>query len=326
MNKDEIIDLKPINNYSITAKIIQTLTRQESSFPFNKYIEYKVYLTSSNSKNWILRKRYKCFKELHSNLKKKVINLPKFPEKKLFNMTQNTILERKSLLENYLNYILNNLNLTLFPKILDFIEVEKEELILSRTSIEPTKRNPYSHRRSKSFTILEENFFSNYVEADLNPIEDFLLNLEEKTEEKSKVIKKFWKFLQKQKDWPKFKREDILKLFYGNGNRLKGVLFHCGNTEENDLGAETCLQFLANLLRYEFNPECEMYVYVLKMAKLNHIMKINFNYHLKSKKNNKDCFQILKYVVIEDKAMITKKIFEDPEIEKLYENWLISQV
>ena len=160
MFKDDCIEYSPIINSIINAKIIKTITREEQNFPFKRYIEYNIYL-SSTVKNWLIRKRYKCFEKLNSDLQKKVKSLPKFPEKKLFNMNKSTIVKRKLLLEEYLNYILNKLCLTQYSNILDFIGMEKEEALLFTTQIQKINRTPFMHRKSKSFTILKEYYFNN---------------------------------------------------------------------------------------------------------------------------------------------------------------------
>jgi hypothetical protein len=323
MNKD---DSEGSENM-IKAKIVQATVQEEETFPFKKFIQYRISLVS-NFKKWELKKRYKCFEQLHSELSKKVKNLPKFPEKKLFNMTESTISERKHLLEQYLNFILNKLYLNEFPIILEFINIEKEELTVllrscSSEEVKKDNRGRYKPRRSRSFIELKDDFFKNLEESN-NPIlvlEEFLNDLEEKSEEKCIIINNFWGYLQNQKRWPKFKREDILKLFFGNGNKLKGVLFHCGNFEENDLGAEKCIQFLANLLKFEFNPEREFYVNILKMANLEHLQNMNLTAHVKSKKYNKECFQILSVVLNEEKGITFRKLINDKETEESFVNW-----
>lgn len=324
MNKDESQSVS-----LISAKIIKTSTRQEETFPFKKYIEYKVSLTSE-IKTWNIKKRYKCFEQLHTELSKKVKHLPRFPEKKLFNMTESTISERRSLLEAYLNFIFNKLNFSQFPIILEFIEMEKEEFALlmkSPTQIEKPKKNKegvFKHRKSKSFTLVKDDFFKELEQPQRNPfdiIENFLVDLEDKTEEKYSTIRDFWEFLQKQKQWPKFKREELLKLMFGNGSKLRGVLFHCGNIEENDLGAEQCLHFLANLLTFEYNPDCEVYISIVKMAKLEHINSINLKSHLQIKKNQKDCFTVINVLINDDKGITLQKLVEDENIEQQFLIW-----
>ena len=62
------------------------------------------------------------------------------------------------------------------------------------------------------------------------------------------------------------------------------------------------------------------------MAKIDHIITLNFKAHLISKKNHKECFQILKYIINDDRAFIIKTIMNDEETENLFKNWEPSQI
>jgi len=317
--------IEGINVNLIDVKITKISTKKEEHFPFNKYVVYTITFNTF-LKEWEIKKRYKCFEQLHHELAKKVKNLPKFPEKRLFNFTEHTISERKTLLEVYLKYVLNNLNLINFPNLLSFIEIEKDELalLLRRPSSVQSSLNTRP-RKSKSFTILHENFFFGEENSPLDVIENFLNNLEQKYEEKSKIVHNFWEYLKKQTNWPCFKREDILKLFFGNGTTLNGLLYHCGKVEENNYGADECIHLVANLLRYEFNPECEYYINVLKMTRMDHLASMNLESHLKSKKNNQDCFTILSVVLNEEKGINLKKVTQNHEIEEQFKIWIETQ-
>ena len=199
------------------------------------------------------------------------------------------------------------------------------------------------------FKMQDKSGVNNEKSANMMVVEEFLRNLEYKFENKCDIIKTFEGFLKSKKSWPNFKREEISKLFYGDTfmssshlsnnslssdnssnskNYIKGLFFHIGNIEQNILGAETCLEFLCKLTDYEYNPDCEAYVYMLKTSKIEFLHSLRLNEHIKSNKNNISnfSFRILKAILNEDRAInskLKKLIGEDEIIGKFlywYEN------
>ena len=79
-------------------------------------------------------------------------------------------------------------------------------------------------------------------------------------------------------------KNEIYKLFFGTKSpEIKnGLIYHCGRVRQNILGAQACLNLLANLLDYEKNPECENYLVIFKMFHFGNIDQINLENHLKS--------------------------------------------
>lgn len=69
-----------------------------------KVIYYEVEITKRNSEKIILDKRYSDFNRLNKDLKKIFENLPNFPPKTLFNISDNPIelMKRRDMLHNYL--------------------------------------------------------------------------------------------------------------------------------------------------------------------------------------------------------------------------------
>lgn len=199
----------------------------------------------------------------------------------------------------------------------------------------------------------KQNYYSTFLEfklqdkaavfeksANLMVVEEFLRNLDFKFENKCEIVKTFEGFLKSKKNWPSFKKEEISRLFYGdtpnlnnlansvssdNSNnsklQLKGLFYHIGNTEQNVLGAEACLEFLGKLIDYEYNPDVDAYIFMLKTSKVENIITLRLNDHIKSNKINiiNICFRVIKAIVNEDKQMLTKLrkiICEDDIIDK----------
>jgi hypothetical protein len=355
----------------ITAKIQQHEVVRDSSLLGGKYILYCInFYTFYNQ--WTVKKRYSAFVDLHKALTVKINDLPELPPKRFFSMSDDTIKERKIMLEGYLNFIFKNINFCLYTDILEFIEMEKDLLCLlmkNNTMIENTSstavKRSYNLRKldgeltKKSRSVddhnLNENYYSTFLDykmekssseksANLLVIEEFLRNLEYKAENKYDVIKTFESFLKSKKNWPSFKKEEIQKLLYGDtvfvttagsfssessslsSKNLKGLLHHVGSIEANSLGAERCLEFLGKLIDYEFNPECDAYIYILKTARIEFLVAMQLNEHLRGGKTNTIliCNRILKSILSDDKFINSKlrKILKDDDLIEKFLNWL----
>jgi hypothetical protein len=380
MKKSFSTTFEEINDYKrlhISAKISSHEMVNEETFMGDKYVLYTVSIFTFY-KNWTLKKRYSNFVDLHKILQERIsaIKLVDFPPKRLFKNSENVIQERKHKLEGYLNFLFKNVNICSYEEILNFIEIEKDLLLLlmknntmieNRTSVamkryyslktnldsgvkkarsvdsifQPTKENYYSS--FLQYKMQEENI-TNEKSANMMVVEEFLRNLEFKFESKCDIIKTFEQFLKSKKQWPNFKREEICKLFYGetlansssdslssessslSRSYLKGLFFHIGNIEQNPLGAEACLEFLSKLIDYEFNPDCEAYIYLLKTSKIEHLQSLRLNDFILTNKTSTICicFRILKAIFSEDKklAQNIKKIISSESVAEKFFLWL----
>ena len=76
-----------------------------------KVIYYEVEITKLNSEKIVLDKRYSDFNRLNKDLKKIFENLPNFPSKTLFNISDNPVelMKRRDMLHNYLAVNKNSL-------------------------------------------------------------------------------------------------------------------------------------------------------------------------------------------------------------------------
>lgn len=376
----------------------------ESKFLRSKHVNYIIEINTFY-KNWTIKKRYSEFEDLNKILVTKISDLAEFPQKRLFSASEDTISERKKKFENYLNHIFKNINICIYPEILEFIKLEKDLLNLfminnsdlENTSNSAIKRNNILIRnnsksvcgdksfKSKSYEKeRQSNYFTSFLDYKLNGsdkkekitksanmlvIEEFLRNLEFKYENKLDIIKTFENFLKSKKNWPTFKLDELSKLFYGdmdiNGNRkynkekkdennnnlnntlnnttnnisnkdienikqekeiyLKGLIYHIGSLDENLLGAEACLEFLAKLINFEFNPECEAYIYMLKITKVDQLNNLKLIDHINNGKNNiiLASFNILNAILKDDRSfnIKLKKILNDEIIIERFLVW-----
>lgn len=396
--------------FHLTARIGSYEIVNDANFMTSKYIMYLITI-STYYKSWIVKRRYTQFEQLNSALCSKIQNLPLLPPKRLFSSSKETIKERKTKFEKYLNHIFKNCNVCLFPELLAFIEVDKELLVLylkSNSMIERStstavknyysmlKLNEETEKKPKSiddadikikrhntnyYTSLHDYKLNNEDEteksANMLVIEEFLRNLEQKWENRSDVVKTFEQFLKgnNNKQWLSFRKEEIQKLYFGEFNnpilgasnahlnginnnsnifatfaykesqnfslssnnssnisvskstQLKGLLHYIGNIEQNNIGSESCLEFLSKLLDYEFNPDCENYIFMLKYSKIENLLELNLQEHLNSNKPNvvQATFKILKAILSDDKYISVKAkrlIGEENSIK--FKTWLES--
>ena len=181
-------------------------------------------------------------------------------------------------------------------------------------------------------------------------IEEFLRNLTEQQSEQSTVVNTFISFIKEGGKWKKFTQDEIITLLIGTNEAgqkskfgsqstfsanefeetkygsmlststptpgpsqapLQGLLYHIGNFEKNYLGALKCLELLNKLIDYEFNPECELYIHLLKTRSVDTLLEMKLMDWIHKINNGKKflCYKILN-VFINDIDSIAKVIFK----------------
>jgi len=319
------------------AQIRQHEIKEEDTFPYSNYVLYKIDIIT-NIKEWYIYRRYSKFEELHSKLIGRIKLLPDFPEKKFFNLSTQIINARKKQLEYYLNFLFNNVDLYYFSEILEFIEFEEDLLMLleKKRSVTETPNNVFLNTKSfigktpsrnlnnllpKSKSqehFKEQNYYHVLVDyklsekntkgANMIVIEEFLKNLENILENKSAIIQNYENYLKSKSTWPYFKKEEIFKLFFGDklyNGKLMGLVYHVGQIDENKIGSEQCLNFVCKLISFEFNPDCENFILVLKKGRLEFLNSMNLVEHIKNKNGILNAYRILKIFYEDDE----KKLF-----------------
>lgn len=351
---ESIIKKERKSLFSISCKITNSETCPESFYiPFFKYVEY-VIIFRTNKKNWEIKKRFKDFDELHKKLSKKVKNLPKLPQKALFK-SEEILKDRKIKLQKYLTTLLSRDDIYNHDQIFDFIDLKKEDYLLMKDNLDDESSSPdrspyYSPCRrtsisafktvielkNKEDTIINDNFyysFLNYedeeskkeakrVNAAKKLVNDLLndLNSTKKNNNKSLIIEKFREeFLfnnYKRKNFS-FKNEDIYKLFFGDkATKKSGLLFHCGDINGNLLGAESCVEFLSNLVDFEYNLESEYFINILKLGKLDVFKQMNLNFHLASGKPNlfSSCCRLIRVILNDEKNITFENLLSQDDL------------
>lgn len=339
----------------IFASITEHTLKQDDKFPFTKYVLYRVDLISS-IKKWSVWKRYSNFEEFRDTIAKIVTQVPDFPEKKIFNTGSSIIFERKTQLQNFLNFLLTKEKVMCYSEIREFIELDMEtvRLILNKSNLEVTSNSLKSNTLLSSSEISKQetlssksmninNYYVQFLDyklADPNSkapymqlIEELLSNLEQKHQYKSTVIKNFDGFLKAKKSWPIFQKEEIQKLFFGEFDKkteefaFKGLLIHVGETEENQLGAEECLHFIIKLLECEYNPEYDKYLSILKGSiKKSYLESMNLLSHIHNNKVKIKAAAFKFLTHLDDKSQKSLKLFSECGLEEFYVNYNNSEL
>jgi len=349
--------------FNISCKITECNNCAESFLPFFTYVEYKINL-KTNKKKWEIKKRFKDFDELHIKLSKKVKNLPKLPQK-IFFKSEEMLNERKIKLQKYLTNLLIRDDVYNHDLIFDFIQLKKEDYLLMKDNIDDEMSSPenspyYSPKRlsninvfkslielkNKDDVVINDNFFYSFlnydeeeerkeslrINASKKLISDFLtdLNASKKNNNKSLIIEKFREeFLfknNKKKNFYIFKNEDIYKLFFGDRtNKKYGLIYHCGDINGNLLGAESCIEFLSNLVDYEYNLESEYFINILRLGKLENFKQMNLNFHLASGKPNlfNSSCKLVRAVLNEEKNVTFENLIGDEDIIEKVNNYFL---
>lgn len=349
-----------IDKFDITCNITGYNQCREKIFSFISYNEYSIIL-KTNKKKWEIKRRFNDFDELNSNLKKSNIkNLPKLPQKAIFK-TKIFIEERKSKLQKYLTNLLLRDDIYSIDSIFDFIELKKEEYLLMKSNIEDNDscpNSPYSglsastkctnfktfcDHKLKEETVIDDDFFySTFLNEEQSyenqtvktSIIEFLEELNSKNiKNKSQMIQEFrdnlFDGLRKKIPGFFYLNEDIYKLLFGDRSSKKfGLVFHCGEIKKNVLGAEKCIEFLSNLLDYEYNMESENFANILKIGKLDLFKQMNLKYHLSSDKSSlfPNCCRIIRSILNEEKKITLKSLLQNESLEKKVENFLFNRI
>lgn len=336
----------------VKCKNIDHQIQSERTFPFKKYVEYS-FKISTNYKKWTIFRRYTDFENLHKKLINRIPKIPNLPAKTFFNMNDKVIKERKMLLEEYLNNLFQIVNVSNYPDILEFIEIDKDLIVLliknnsmidtSNILLHPQMlyptRTKNGSKKSRSYDIMkQDNYYKSFLEykmsdksvqlleksASLMLIEELLYNLQNKSENQCNIIKTFQDYLKSKRNWPRFKSDEISRLFFGDKNN-KGLLYHSGRIEHNLIGSISCLEFLAKLVDFEFNPDCELFSSVLKTLTKEQFLSMDINSHLKSNKPSvvESSFKILKALTDDNNtSTLLKEFIKDKEIMNKYYSWL----
>ncbi len=121
-----------LNTRIITrVTIVNTKLINTSGFLNSEYILY-IFKVITPFKSWYIKKRYSEIKSLFDYLvsQNPKLKFPVFPPKRILSTKESTIIERKNGFEELFFFILDNIEILNFPKLINFLHIQKTILVI----------------------------------------------------------------------------------------------------------------------------------------------------------------------------------------------------
>jgi len=187
-----------------------------------------------------------------------------------------------------------------------------------------------------------EDSFEEEISPGTLVIQEFLRNLMDISFNKTELLFQFEYFLKNKKNneknknnkWFYLEKDEIVIFFNGfyssiSHSKINGFLYHCGNIQNNKIGAQKCLEFLNKILSEDFNPQAESFLKIFKRCSLENIIQMELENHIidNSNSNRINSFMILYKYVGSGKFMKNKikRILMNVKAEELFSNWFENQ-
>ena len=187
-----------------------------------------------------------------------------------------------------------------------------------------------------------EDSFEEEISPGTLVIQEFLRNLMDISFNKTELLFQFEYFLKNKKNneknknykWFYLEKDEIgifFKGFYSSitHSKINGFLYHCGNIQNNKIGAQKCLEFLNKILSEDFNPQAESFLKIFRRCSLENIIQMELENHIinNSNSNRINSFMILYKYVGSGKFMKNKikRILLNAKAEELFSNWFENQ-
>ena len=245
----------------------------------SNYIQY-VIKVNTPYKSWYIQKRYSDFENLNNSIPKDYEIDKLIPPKRLFKNSDSTIQERKKKFNNYLYFLLNNLDVLKNKELIKFFKIEEEiiDLYLINSSMISNeyalKQNNFlcqsfkKNNLSNSLKLNEDNYFILFEDFHTSSeelkdktqigklvIEEFLKNLDLKIENMDKIVKTFLSYMRYNNKWKKLYKEEIIELFIGANikkNSIDDNIINYSNQETQNSSLNSNSSFIID--NNEMNP------------------------------------------------------------------------
>jgi hypothetical protein len=237
--KRNSLNINSQHKFKINARVISTKLKINNGILSSNYILY-VIKVNTPYKSWYIQKRYSDFENLNNSIPKDYEIDKLIPPKRLFKNSDSTIQERKKKFNNYLYFLLNNLDVLKNKELIKFFKIEEEiiDLYLINSSMISNeyalKQNNFlcqsfkKNNLSNSLKLNEDNYFILFEDFHTSSeelkdktqigklvIEEFLKNLDLKIENMDKIVKTFLSYMRYNNKWKKLYKEEIKELFIG---------------------------------------------------------------------------------------------------------------
>ena len=187
-----------------------------------------------------------------------------------------------------------------------------------------------------------EDSFEEEISPGTLVIQEFLRNLMDISFNKTELLFQFEYFLKNKKNneknknnkWFYLEKDEIVIFFNGfyssiSHSKINGFLYHCGNIQNNKIGAQKCLEFLNKILSEDLNPQAESFLKIFRRCSLENIIQMELENHIinNSNSNRINSFMILYKYVGSGKFMKNKikRILLNAKAEELFSNWFENQ-
>ena len=237
--KRNSLNINSQHKFKINARVISTKLKINNGILSSNYILY-VIKVNTPYKSWYIQKRYSDFENLNNSIPKDYEIDKLIPPKRLFKNSDSTIQERKKKFNNYLYFLLNNLDVLKNKELIKFFKIDEEiiDLYLINSSMISNeyalKQNNFlcqsfkKNNLSNSLKLNEDNYFILFEDFHTSSeelkdktqigklvIEEFLKNLDLKIENMDKIVKTFLSYMRYNNKWKKLYKEEIKELFIG---------------------------------------------------------------------------------------------------------------
>ncbi len=203
--------------------IVNTKIANQNTVFNSEYIIYIIKVVSPFN-SWYIKKRYSEIYEIYNYLvnHKPKLEFPLFPPKRLFSTKESTVIERKNGFEDVFCFILQNIEILQYQKLIEFFKIKKTLLMIY------IKNCFLVNEKRFSYELMDENN-SSFNSSDISLGSD--KGYKEKKMSQSIKIKINKKIKTKQKDenlFNKSEKENIV------GNNLKDVIENENDNNNND--------------------------------------------------------------------------------------------
>ena len=152
------IDKRIITN----IKVVNTKIVSQNKLFNSEYILY-IFKITSPFNSWYINKRYSEIKEIYDFLvsNNPKLSFPSFPPKRMFSTKETIIIERKNSFEEIFFYIISNIEILRYKKIIDFLQFKQTVLLIYIKNCILVNKNRFNYelmdRCNSSFSSNDES-------------------------------------------------------------------------------------------------------------------------------------------------------------------------
>ncbi|CAD8064158.1 unnamed protein product [Paramecium sonneborni] len=313
-----------VNHHMIKEIGIIKIYKEEdrTSILKNHIVNYVIQIKTDYT-DYTIPKRYSEFEKLYDS------NMPKFPSKKVIQTnSRKTIAKRQEMLEKFLQYLIQNLDHSLYI-FLDFLKI-KEQFLKGGFD-----QNVKMHQFSKDENALQDLLDTSPKKIQPNNqaeqmIFHYLQKLNNQIDERGKIFQKMEKYY-----FGKIQQISplLLKvLLIGDDEReLQGIM-QALSIQNNDIQSHiSCIngfQFFRKIFEFDYNPNAEQAIKLFSEISIKQFRTMKIQYHIcgQQKLCKQDSLMILNKYIQQNqlKNEMINYLLNDDEAIREYENYVLT--